>query len=89
MPMIELIAAGALTGTGRATVQKELAATLMRWEGAPDTAFFSAHAWSHLHVPPEGADTTAGERGVAFPCAGHRPGGCAVGPAQGRTCQGC
>jgi hypothetical protein len=32
MPMIELSApVGALTGTGRASVQKELAATLLRW----------------------------------------------------------
>lgn len=35
MPMIELIApAGALSQAGRASVQKELAATLLRWEGA-------------------------------------------------------
>jgi hypothetical protein len=27
-------------------VQNTLAATLLKWEGAPDTAFFRAQAWS-------------------------------------------
>jgi len=29
-------------------VQNTLAATLLKWEGAPDTAFFRAQAWSHV-----------------------------------------
>jgi phenylpyruvate tautomerase PptA (4-oxalocrotonate tautomerase family) len=67
MPMIELIApAGALTDTGRASVQKELAATLLRWEGAPDNAFFRAQAWSHLHELPNGAQTTAADEAPRF-----------------------
>jgi phenylpyruvate tautomerase PptA (4-oxalocrotonate tautomerase family) len=60
MPMIELTApAGSLTDEGRAGVQRSLAGTLLRWEGAPDTAFFRSVAWSYLHELPAGAQTTA------------------------------
>lgn len=52
-------AAGALTEEGRTTVQRDLAAALLPWEGAPDTAFFRAQAWSYLIELPEGAQTTA------------------------------
>lgn len=62
MPMIQLtVPAGALTGQGRAEVQAELARVLMRWEGAPDNAFFRAQAWSYLNELPAGAQTTAGD----------------------------
>ncbi|MFD3926792.1 4-oxalocrotonate tautomerase family protein [Streptomyces sp. NPDC058614] len=60
MPMIRLtVPAGALTEGGRGSVQSDLAAVLLRWEGAPDTAFFRAQAWSYLIELPEGAATTA------------------------------
>ncbi|MER6129184.1 tautomerase family protein [Streptomyces sp. NPDC001795] len=60
MPMIRLTApAGSLTEEGRKSVQRDLAAVLLRWEGAPDTAFFRAQAWSCLVELPEGAQTTA------------------------------
>ena len=60
MPMIRLtVPAGALTEEGRANVQRDLAAVLLRWEGAPDTAFFRAQAWSYLVELPAGAQTTA------------------------------
>ncbi|WP_055716751.1 tautomerase family protein [Streptomyces torulosus] len=60
MPMIRLtVPTGALTEEGRATVQRDLAAVLLRWEGAPDTAFFRAQAWSYLVELPDGAQTTA------------------------------
>jgi phenylpyruvate tautomerase PptA (4-oxalocrotonate tautomerase family) len=60
MPMIRLtVPAGALTEEGRADVQRDLAAVLLRWEGAPDTAFFRAQAWSYLVELPAGAQTTA------------------------------
>ncbi|MEV4859497.1 4-oxalocrotonate tautomerase family protein [Streptomyces ossamyceticus] len=60
MPMIRLtVPAGALTEEGRVTVQRDLAAVLLRWEGAPDTAFFGAQAWSYLVELPDGAQTTA------------------------------
>ncbi|MGW0460243.1 tautomerase family protein [Streptomyces tendae] len=60
MPMIRLtIPTGALTDEGRATIQRNLAAVLLRWEGAPDTPFFRAQAWSLLTELPEGALVTA------------------------------
>ncbi|MDX3644397.1 tautomerase family protein [Streptomyces sp. MB09-02B] len=60
MPMIRLTApTGSLTEEGREKVQRDLAAVLLHWEGAPDTAFFRAQAWSFLVEPPEGAQTTA------------------------------
>lgn len=67
MPMIRLTApAGALTDEGRRSVQRDLAAALLRWEGAPDTAFFRAQAWSHLLELPEGAQTTAEDEAPRF-----------------------
>lgn len=67
MPMIRLTApAGALTEQGRAGVQRELAAVLLRWEGAPDTAFFRAQAWSYLVELPEGAQATAEDDAPRF-----------------------
>ncbi|MBP5911587.1 tautomerase family protein [Streptomyces scabiei] len=60
MPMIRLTApAGSLTEKGRASVQRELAAALLRWERAPDLPFFRAQAWSYLIELPEGTQTTA------------------------------
>ncbi|MFD9283906.1 tautomerase family protein [Streptomyces mirabilis] len=60
MPMIRLtVPAGSLTEEGRESVQSDLAAVLLRWEGAPDTAFFRAQAWSYLVELPEGAQATA------------------------------
>jgi phenylpyruvate tautomerase PptA (4-oxalocrotonate tautomerase family) len=49
MPMIQLtVPAGVLTVEARRGLQKALAATLLKWEGAPDTAFFRAQAWSRV-----------------------------------------
>jgi phenylpyruvate tautomerase PptA (4-oxalocrotonate tautomerase family) len=59
MPMIQLTApAGALAEGAREGVQKALAKTLLKWEGAPDTALFRSLAWSQLSELPEGALTT-------------------------------
>ncbi|MEU0674604.1 tautomerase family protein [Streptomyces sp. NPDC006172] len=67
MPMIRLTApSGSLTERGRTTVQRDLATVLLRWEGAPDTAFFRAQAWSYLVEPPEGAQTTAEDDAPRF-----------------------
>ena len=67
MPMIRLtVPPGSLTEEGRKTVQRELAAVLLRWEGAPDTAFFRAQAWSYLVELPEGAQTTAEDDAPRF-----------------------
>ncbi|WP_369175286.1 4-oxalocrotonate tautomerase family protein [Streptomyces sp. R28] len=67
MPMIRLTApAGALTDQGRQSVQRDLAAVLLRWEGAPDTAFFRAQAWSYLVELPDGAQSTAEDDAPRF-----------------------
>lgn len=67
MPMIRLtVPSGSLTEEGRRTVQRELAAVLLRWEGAPDTEFFRAQAWSYLVELPEGAQTTAEDDAPRF-----------------------
>lgn len=67
MPMIRLTApTGSLTDQGRTTVQRDLAAVLLRWEGAPDTAFFRAQAWSYLVELAEGAQTTAEDDSPRF-----------------------
>lgn len=67
MPMIRLTApAGALTEQGRQSVQRDLAAVLLRWEGAPDTAFFRAQAWSYLTELAEGVQTTAEDDAPRF-----------------------
>ncbi|TWP46958.1 4-oxalocrotonate tautomerase [Lentzea tibetensis] len=59
MPMIELTApVDALTPAGRKTIQRDLASALLRWEGAPDSEFFRANAWTYLHELPAGAQTT-------------------------------
>jgi phenylpyruvate tautomerase PptA (4-oxalocrotonate tautomerase family) len=39
---------------------------LLRWEGAPDTAFFRAQAWSYLTELQEGAQTTAEDDAPRF-----------------------
>ena len=60
MPMIQLTApSGALPRDARERLQHDLATTLLKWEGAPDTAFFRAQAWAYLIELPEGAQTTA------------------------------
>jgi phenylpyruvate tautomerase PptA (4-oxalocrotonate tautomerase family) len=67
MPMIRLtVPADALTEEGRTGIQRELAAVLLRWEGAPDTAFFRAQAWSYLVELPAGAQTTAEDGAPRF-----------------------
>ncbi|MFE0679091.1 4-oxalocrotonate tautomerase family protein [Streptomyces sp. NPDC058867] len=67
MPMIRLtVPTGALTDQGRATIQRDLAAVLLRWEGAPDTPFFRAQAWSYLTELPEGAQRTAEDDAPRF-----------------------
>ena len=60
MPMIQLtVPSGALAEAARDGIQKALATTLLKWEGAPDTALFRSLAWSYLVELPDGALTTA------------------------------
>jgi phenylpyruvate tautomerase PptA (4-oxalocrotonate tautomerase family) len=65
--MIQLtVPGGALTPEGRESVQRELATVLLRWEGAPDTEFFRAQAWSYLHELPSGVQVTAEDDAPRF-----------------------
>ncbi|MDX3575882.1 MULTISPECIES: tautomerase family protein [unclassified Streptomyces] len=67
MPMIRLTApTGSLSEEGRTSVQRDLAAVLLRWEGAPDTAFFRAQAWSYLVELPAGAQITGEDDAPRF-----------------------
>ncbi|PWK84051.1 phenylpyruvate tautomerase PptA (4-oxalocrotonate tautomerase family) [Lentzea atacamensis] len=67
MPMIELtVPAGSLTDAGRKSVQRDLANLLLKWEGAPDNAFFRSVAWAYLHELPAGAQTTAEDDAPRF-----------------------
>ncbi|MCQ4129171.1 tautomerase family protein [Rhodococcus erythropolis] len=67
MPQIQLtVPVGALTDEGRATIQQDLARTLLKWEGAPDNDFFKALGWSYLHELPEGAQVTAADTEPRF-----------------------
>jgi phenylpyruvate tautomerase PptA (4-oxalocrotonate tautomerase family) len=67
MSMIRLTApANSLTEEGRSSVQRDLAAALLRWEGAPDASFFRAQLWSYLVELPEGAQTTAEDDASRF-----------------------
>src|SRR3954464_6155652 len=50
MPKIDLtFSAGALSPEARAELPAKLAATLLKWEKAPDTEFFRSISWTHVH----------------------------------------
>lgn len=62
MPMIKLtLPAGVLPAETRREVQNTLATTLLKWEGAPDTAFFRAQAWSQVDEVSGAAFTALGD----------------------------
>ncbi|WP_040695169.1 tautomerase family protein [Nocardia vinacea] len=55
MPMIQLtLPAAVLSAETRRTLRQTLPATLLKWEGAPDTAFFRAQAWCRIDEVPDG-----------------------------------
>ncbi|MET7771121.1 tautomerase family protein [Nocardia sp. NPDC005366] len=55
MPMIHLVLpAGALSEQARGELLNSLPKTLLKWEGAPDTAFFRAQAWCRVEEVAEG-----------------------------------
>ncbi|ULN51456.1 tautomerase family protein [Mycolicibacillus parakoreensis] len=65
MPMIALtVPTGVLTDTR--DLQKTLAATLLKWEGAPETAFFRAQAWSRIDEVPAGEFAALGDEQPRF-----------------------
>jgi phenylpyruvate tautomerase PptA (4-oxalocrotonate tautomerase family) len=50
MPKIDLTySAGALPPEAAAELPAKLAATLLKWEKAPDTEFFRSISWAHVH----------------------------------------
>ena len=60
MPKLDLtFSAGALGDDARRELPTQLAAALLRWEGAPDTEFFRAITWVHIHELPAEAVFTA------------------------------
>jgi phenylpyruvate tautomerase PptA (4-oxalocrotonate tautomerase family) len=67
MPKIQLtVPTGALTESGRASIQADLAATLLKWEGAPDTELFRSLSWAYLLELPAGAQVTAADTEPRF-----------------------
>lgn len=66
MPKLDLtITAGSLEADAKQELIRELGATLLRWEGAPDTEFFRSITWTHLHELD--ADAIQTPDGVAEP----------------------
>ncbi|WP_433629163.1 tautomerase family protein [Nocardia sp. CA-120079] len=60
MPMIQLtLPAAVLSAETRRTLQQTLPATLLKWEGAPDNAFFRAQAWCRIDEVPDGGFNSA------------------------------
>ena len=53
MPKLDLtITADVLSEDQKPKLMRELGATLLQWEGAPDTEFFRSITWAHLHELP-------------------------------------
>ena len=60
MPKLDLtFPAGALSDDAKRDLPRELAAAMLRWEGAPDTEFFRSITWTHVHELPAEAVFTA------------------------------
>jgi phenylpyruvate tautomerase PptA (4-oxalocrotonate tautomerase family) len=66
MPKLDLtIPADALSADSQQELARELGATLLRWEGAPDTEFFRSITWAHVRPLP--AESIQTPDGVAEP----------------------
>lgn len=64
MPMIDLtMPAGAVEPDAARRLTDELAASLLRWEGAPDTEFFREITWVYLHEVAPGRIAPGGRPG--------------------------
>src|SRR4051812_9246148 len=63
MPKLDLtIPADALTDESQQELARDLGATLLRWEGAPNTEFFRSITWTHVHaLPAESIQTPDGQ----------------------------
>src|SRR5262245_47826334 len=62
MPKLDLtISAEALSDDAQQGLARVLGATLLRWEGAPNTEFFRSITWAHVHsLPAEAIQTPDG-----------------------------
>src|SRR3954452_3014909 len=61
MPLIDVtMPAGELEAGVRAALVARLGATLLKWEGAPDTEFVRSIMWVHVHELPADAVNAAG-----------------------------
>jgi phenylpyruvate tautomerase PptA (4-oxalocrotonate tautomerase family) len=62
MPKLELtIPTEVLSQESKSELLRKLGATLLHWEGAPDTEFFRSITWTHLHeLPAEAIQTPDG-----------------------------
>jgi phenylpyruvate tautomerase PptA (4-oxalocrotonate tautomerase family) len=62
MPKLDLtIPADTLSDDAKQQLTRDLGATLLHWEGAPDTEFFRSITWAHLHeLPAEAIQTPDG-----------------------------
>src|SRR5215204_4921792 len=66
MPKLDLtIPADSLSDESQQELARQLGATLLRWEGAPDTGFFRSITWAHVHALP--AESMQTPDGVAEP----------------------
>ena len=71
MPMIEVTApAGAIPAESREGLLDELAGTLLRWEGAPDTEFFREITWVYFNELPSASPVIV-KRITSFGRSGH------------------
>lgn len=63
MPKLDVtIPAGVLSPEAREQLPETLGATLLQWEGAPDTDFFRSITWAHLNeLPAEAIRTPDGQ----------------------------
>ena len=62
MPKLDLtIPAESLSAESQQELARQLGATLLHWEGAPDTEFFRSITWTHVHaLPAESIQTPDG-----------------------------
>jgi phenylpyruvate tautomerase PptA (4-oxalocrotonate tautomerase family) len=62
MPLLEVtVPEGALDDEAKRELPPKLAAKLLEWEGAPDTAFFRSISWAHVNeLPAETMHTADG-----------------------------
>src|SRR3954454_16083267 len=63
MPKLDLtIPAESLSDSSQQELARQLGATLLHWEGAPDTEFFRSITWTHVHaLPAESIQTPDGQ----------------------------